>query len=65
MGISSVHNGKKKIKPSPTVTMGHQVPSVKIPLGLEHQAAYVALALQLIPEGLRPATVQDWKQELC
>lgn len=47
MGISSVQNGKKKIKPSPTVTMGHQVPSVKC------QAAYVALALQLFPEGLR------------
>lgn len=64
MGISSVHNGKK-IKPSPTVTMGQRVPSVKMPLGLEWQAAYVALALQLIPEGLRPATVRDWKQGLC
>lgn len=47
MGISSMHNGKK-IKPSPTVTMNHQVPSVKMPLGLECQAAYAALAQQLM-----------------
>lgn len=38
MGISSMHNGKRKIKPSPTVTMNHRVPSVKMPLGLECQA---------------------------
>lgn len=56
---------KKKIKPSPTVTMGCRVPSMKMPLGSERQAADVVLAQQLTLEGLRPVAVQDWKQGLC
>lgn len=60
MGISSMHNGKK-IKPSPTVTMSHRVPSENA-TGVGMPGAYVALAQWLIPEGVKSATARDWQR---
>lgn len=57
MGISSMYNGKKN-QTQPHRDKEPSGPLCKNALGLEGQAAHVALAQQHISEG--PATVQGW-----
>lgn len=57
-----MHNGKKKNQTQPHRDNEPSGPLCENAIGVGMPGAYVALARQLIPEGVRSATVQDWQQ---